>query len=32
MPLTNYRVSTPAYAFVKKFIGIFGSPKGVLTN
>ena len=30
--LPNHQASTIADAFVKKFICIFGSPKGVLTD
>ena len=32
IPLSNYQASTIADAFVKKFICIFGSPIGVLTD
>ena len=32
IPLPNHQASTIADAFVKKFICIFGSPKGVLTD
>ena len=32
IPLPNHQDSTIADAFVKKFICIFGSPKGVLTE
>ena len=32
IPLPNHQANTIAYAFVKKFIRIFGSPKGVLTD
>ena len=32
IPLHNHKVGTIADAFVKKFICIFGSPKGVLTD
>ena len=32
IPLSNHQASTIADAFVKKFICIFGSPKGVLTH
>ena len=32
IPLPNHQDSTIADAFVKKFICIFGSPKGILTD
>ena len=32
IPLPNHQASTIADAFVNKFICIFGSPKGVLTD
>ena len=32
LPLPNHQAGMKADAFVKKFICIFGSPKGVLTN
>ena len=32
IPLPNHQTSTIADAFVNKFICIFGSPKGVLTD
>ena len=32
IPLPNHQASTTADAFVKKFICIFGSPKGLLTD
>ena len=32
IPLPNHQAGTIADAFVKKFICIFGSPKGVLTD
>ena len=32
IPLLNHQAGTIADAFVKKFICIFGSPKGVLTD
>ena len=32
IPLSNHQAGTIADAFVKKFICIFGSPKGVLTD
>ena len=32
IPLPNHQAVTIADAFVKKFICIFGSPKGVLTD
>ena len=32
IPLPNYQASTVTDAFVKKFICIFVSPKGVLTD
>ena len=32
IPLPNHQASTIADAFVKKFICIFGSPKGVLID
>ena len=32
IPLSNHQPGTIAHAFVKKFICIFGSPKGILTD
>ena len=32
IPVPNHQAGTVADAFVKKFICIFGSPKGVLTD